>query len=153
MQNKVTPCNNPNCENCNECCSMTTSITDKELEEILLYIQSDQKLLNKIKNKIMHLNYLLIKKETINFKCLFTSEKDKKCMIYEVRPFACREFHCDTNAEIYLEDKAYDMLHIFNHIVDNHLSNKKEILKLQKVYRLSYINFLQQFISGSDLIS
>lgn len=144
LNTTITAYNNPKCIDCNECCSMTTSITDKELIVILEYIKSNKKLFNKIKNKIMYFNYLYIQKETINFKCLF-SDKDKKCMIYEIRPFACMEFHCDSKPEIFLQDKSYDILNVFNTFIGNHMSHKKELLKLIKVYKLTYEKILEGY--------
>lgn len=138
----ITSCNNPNCTECNDCCSMASSITEQELEKIITFIESDKKFLNKIKNKIVDLNNTY-KKGTINFKCLFTTEKDKKCLIYDIRPIVCQNFHCDNIVNTPVPENCnYTILHILNYMVNTYMSSKSEYITLARFYQLSYEQYM-----------
>lgn len=136
---------NPNCENCNECCSMSASISKEELDRIINHIDLDKKLLNRLKNKVIDLNNYYKKNDIINFKCIFTSEKKKRCFIYELRPTACKEFHCDYNTKLDLQDKNYTMLNILDYIINKHMlnKNKNEMTKLLKVFKDAYRKYIE----------
>jgi len=86
------------CEECGgKCCTGASGyiwVTPFEMEKIA----------NFLKISVEELKYLYLKKveykfsikekllEKDNYACLFFDEKNKKCMIYEVRPNQCRTF-------------------------------------------------------------
>lgn len=64
-----------NCKNCGMCCGPVPA-TEKEINIIKAYVRK-----NKIKAKKCGL-----------LDCCFRDEKNKKCLIYHVRPLVCRLF-------------------------------------------------------------
>jgi hypothetical protein len=56
--NNITPYNNPDCLDCNECCTMSTALSEKELRTIISHVDSDKKLLHNLRNKMVYLNDL-----------------------------------------------------------------------------------------------
>ena len=78
---------NGKCSCCGACCSNLLPMTKQEIKVIKKYIKekniSEQKRIYPTENKI------------IDITCPFLdSTKEKKCLIYEVRPKICREFIC-----------------------------------------------------------
>lgn len=74
-----------NCSNCGECCSDTLHLDDDEIKKIDEFLKE---------HKIYQNN-----KGGNNFKCPFRDDFLKRCSIYEVRPYICRVFKCDTPVE------------------------------------------------------
>lgn len=75
---------NGKCSYCGNCCTDLLPTTRKEIETIKKYI-------HKNKVKIVKKNFLAL--GTHDMTCIFL--KDKKCLIYEVRPQICRSFICN----------------------------------------------------------
>ena len=71
------------CKNCGGCCIPWLPITYQEYETIKEYIQ---------KNNITKEDH----RDGNNFymDCPFHDRKNKRCKIYEVRPFVCQDFYC-----------------------------------------------------------
>ncbi|MGL4774522.1 MAG: YkgJ family cysteine cluster protein [Clostridium sp.] len=92
LEDKVTDLDNPRCNNCNECCSYATILTEEEFKALKKFISTTagKKIYQEAKRK--H-KAKAIKYRSINFMCPFSS-KTRKCMIYNLRPKVCRDFHC-----------------------------------------------------------
>lgn len=77
---------NHQCSRCGSCCGLFIPFTEKELNNLKQYVR-----LHDIKP------YNRINKITGEFKahCCFYNEDEEKCMVYPVRPYACRDFKCD----------------------------------------------------------
>lgn len=77
---------NGNCSRCGSCCGLFIPFTEKELDEIKQYvkkhnIQPNDNRYNKLTGQF-------------NAQCCFYDDKEKKCTIYPVRPYVCRDFIC-----------------------------------------------------------
>ncbi|MBR3645646.1 MAG: YkgJ family cysteine cluster protein [Lachnospiraceae bacterium] len=79
------------CISCGQCCSNLIPISAKEIKNIKRYIKKKH-----IKEQ-KH-NYP-ISNEIIDMTCPFRSEKEQKCLIYEIRPEICRDFQCNKPRE------------------------------------------------------
>lgn len=75
---------NHQCSKCGSCCGLFIPFTEKELSVIKDYVKA---------NNIQPYN----RNKTDGFyaQCCFYDMDNKKCLIYEVRPYACRDFKCD----------------------------------------------------------
>ena len=78
--------NNGKCSNCGNCCSNFLPMSDAEINIVKKYIKE---------------NYIVEQKRVIplvdpslDLTCPFRSEKERKCLIYPVRPAICRVFMC-----------------------------------------------------------
>lgn len=76
---------NGKCSNCGECCTDTLHLDDDEIKKIDEFLKG---------HKIYQNN-----KGSNNFRCPFRDDFLKRCSIYEVRPYICRAFRCDTPPE------------------------------------------------------
>ena len=75
---------NGECSQCGACCSSLLPMTRKELSALKKYVR-----IHHIK-PITHL---------FDLSCPFRSDKEKKCLVYEVRPEICKEFQCNKPKE------------------------------------------------------
>lgn len=73
------------CSRCGSCCGLFIPFTDKELLEIKKYVK---------KHNIKQYNRVNVLTGQFNAHCCFYDETEKKCRIYEVRPYVCRDFIC-----------------------------------------------------------
>lgn len=79
---------NGKCSNCGKCCSNCLPLSEAEIKRIKAYIKKHG-----------------IKEQRHNFAsgvdmtCPFRDERNKKCLIYEIRPAICREFMCNHTHE------------------------------------------------------
>ena len=78
---------NGECSRCGSCCGIFIPFTDQELEQIKKYvkkhnIQPNNNRYNKLTGQF-------------NAHCCFYDDKEKKCNIYPVRPYVCRDFMCN----------------------------------------------------------
>lgn len=92
LRDEVVAMNNPECKDCNECCSMGTLLTDEEYEHLKRFLKKDKygKFLYQQGLVTIH-KYL--KQGTVYWMCPFSH--GKRCRIYSKRPQMCRQFHCD----------------------------------------------------------
>lgn len=74
---------NNQCSRCGECCGLFIPFTKKELEKIIKYVKE---------NNIQPMNRLT--ETTFEARCCFYDKENKKCLIYEVRPWVCKNFKC-----------------------------------------------------------
>ena len=77
---------NNHCSRCGSCCGLFIPFTEKELQVIKSYVKT-----NNIKPYNKRLN---IETDAFEGNCCFYDKDNKKCMIYEVRPYVCRDFIC-----------------------------------------------------------
>ena len=86
VENKITnnTCNG-NCSRCGECCGLFVPFNDKDIEIIKKYVEE---------NNIKPQNRLNKMTGGFEARCCFYDIHNKKCLIYPVRPFACRDFIC-----------------------------------------------------------
>lgn len=92
-ENNITDLNNPSCCDCNQCCDLTTIITEDEFKFYKKYFKTKEgKAI--YKEALKSFNKTFINDNgTINLLCPFLNNK-KRCRIYKVRPTICRNFHC-----------------------------------------------------------
>ena len=81
--------NNGICSNCGECCSDILPLSTQEIVEIDKYLKT---------HKVERHNLPLVDGR-IDALCPFRNKFMKKCDIYEVRPYICKMFKCDTPPE------------------------------------------------------
>lgn len=89
LKDEVVDLKNPNCKNCNECCTITASVSKTELKAMKRYItrhKDIKKLINKNIEGMVGLGASMY--------CPFSDRETKKCLVYKVRPEVCKEFHC-----------------------------------------------------------
>lgn len=72
---------NGQCSNCGECCSHILPVSNTEIKRIRRYITKHHVKPHYHKYKIL---------------CPFRNEAEKKCNIYEVRPWICQRFICNS---------------------------------------------------------
>lgn len=78
------------CSNCGQCCSNLLPLSEAEIKRIKAYIK-------KHGIKEQRHNALM----AVDMTCPFRDERNKKCLIYDIRPAICREFMCNhTHADI-----------------------------------------------------
>ena len=77
---------NGNCSRCGKCCGMFIPFTRSELKTIRQYVK---------KHKIKPIDRMDKETNTYKAHCCFLDEENHKCLIYEVRPFTCRNFICN----------------------------------------------------------
>lgn len=75
------------CSGCGCCCSNLLPISGKEVKQIRRHVEK-----HGIKEQ-MHRPPTA--KPMQDMTCPFRSEKERKCLIYPVRPAICRDFQCD----------------------------------------------------------
>ena len=93
INGKVIDLKNPNCNNCNECCSLLSMITPEEYNFYLKYFSTDKKGREIFKQGVTRWVEVGRKLNSFNMMCPFIS-KTKRCLIYQIRPKVCKEFHC-----------------------------------------------------------
>ena len=76
---------NNQCSRCGECCGLFIPFTQKELATIKRYVKE---------HNIKPTFRLDLETNTFEAHCCFYDKENKKCNIYEARPFACRDFIC-----------------------------------------------------------
>jgi Fe-S-cluster containining protein len=142
----VTDYNNPNCDNCNDCCTMMAILKEDEYNQLLDLISCDKKIKKYTLDKIIEYRDSLFKNNTLNWMC-FLSNNDKKCMIYEHRPDICKKFHCDSTLNEKYDVKEYPKQSTI--MVDVFLTFAKVILtddefdKMIVAYKLSYEQYIK----------
>ena len=99
---------NGKCSGCGECCSTLLPVSSKEIDEIKRYIKKHR--IPEQKSRPPMADF------TVDMTCPFRSEKERKCLIYPVRPEICRVFQCDQSSQIMLKNKR--MLHHKYYAVD-----------------------------------
>ena len=77
---------NHQCSRCGNCCGLFIPFTKKELTEIKKYVKE---------HNIQPTNRVDIMTGNMEAHCCFYNKEEKKCNIYKVRPFVCRDFKCD----------------------------------------------------------
>mgnify|MGYP002802521453 FL=1 len=96
------------CSGCGSCCSRFLPVSGKEVKAIRRYVR---------KKKIQEQRHIYpTASPQDDWTCPFRSEKERKCLIYEVRPAICRDFRCDKPAKQIKADK--DMYHGRYQVVD-----------------------------------
>lgn len=123
---------NGECSGCGECCSNLLPISSFEIKRIKRYVE---------KHKIPEQNvFAPVSGPTWDMTCPFRSEKERKCLIYEVRPEICRVFKCDQNREEIIRNKnvlngkyyAVDMRSVFYGHEDKMLEMLEDMLNVRK---------------------
>lgn len=95
---------NGKCSGCGACCSNLLPLSNQEVKRIKAYIKQHN-IKEQRHNGIVG----------IDMTCPFRDEKNRKCLIYEIRPAICRSFVCNhTQEEI---EKAKLDFHKINQIV------------------------------------
>ena len=89
---------NGKCSNCGGCCNPWNPITQEEANKIRRYIK---------KHKIKYIPMEPDEHHNIWFDCCFHDRKNKKCLIYPVRPEVCRKFICSNSLAKIDKNKIY----------------------------------------------
>lgn len=92
----VTDCTcNGKCSNCGYCCSGMLPLSAKELKTIKAYVK---------KHSIKEQRHNAASGTDLT--CPFRDERNRKCLIYEVRPAICRAFNCNQSLPEMERNKA-----------------------------------------------
>lgn len=95
---------NGKCSQCGQCCSNLLPLSDKEIARIKAYIK-------KHGIKEQRHNALM----TVDMTCPFRDERNKKCLIYDIRPEICRVFQCNQERDEIVANKM--RMHGVNNVV------------------------------------
>lgn len=95
---------NGKCSQCGQCCSNLLPLSDKEIARIKAYIK-------KHGIKEQRHNALM----TVDMTCPFRDERNKKCLIYDIRPKICRVFQCNQERDEIVANKM--RMHGVNNVV------------------------------------
>ena len=95
---------NGKCSQCGQCCSNLLPLSDKEIARIKAYIM-------KHGIKEQRHNALM----TVDMTCPFRDERNKKCLIYDIRPKICRVFQCNQERDEIVANKM--RMHGVNNVV------------------------------------
>jgi len=93
-EDNITDYNNPKCIDCNDCCSITSTVTKKEIYEIKLFMKKHKKITKAVNSNIKKMNKIRQTSNDVDLSCPFSDRETKRCLIYKARPAVCREFHC-----------------------------------------------------------
>ena len=85
---------NGRCAGCGMCCSNLLPLSDDEIERIKKYIKAKD-------IKEQRHNGL----DGIDMTCPFRDERNKKCLIYDIRPDICKSFLCNREVSDLEEEK------------------------------------------------
>lgn len=116
------------CSNCGQCCSNCLPLSEAEIKRIHAYIK-------KHKIKEQRHNALM----AVDMTCPFRDERNKKCLIYEIRPVICREFMCNHSHEDIMRAKLD--AHLINRVVfmrAEFFNNKEDIDFFVDVMKMSF---------------
>ena len=108
---------NGKCSNCGQCCSNCLPLSDAEVTRIKAYIK-------KHKIKEQRHNAMV----GVDMTCPFRDERNRKCLIYEIRPDICRQFMCNHSHDIIMKAKLD--IHKINRVVfmrSEFFGNKEDI--------------------------
>lgn len=94
---------NNQCSHCGQCCGMFIPFTNKEIKEIKKYVKKH------------HIKPITDRETPNGFeaRCCFYDKVNKKCNIYPVRPYVCRDFMCNHDDWKQRRDK-YELLGSYN---------------------------------------
>lgn len=95
---------NGKCSQCGQCCSNLLPLSDKEIARIKAYIK-------KHGIKEQRHNALMV----VDMTCPFRDERNKKCLIYDIRPEICRVFQCNQERDEIVANKM--RMHGVNNVV------------------------------------
>ena len=123
---------NGECSNCGECCSNLLPISSFEIDKIKRYIKKH--------NIPEQHKFAPVTGPTLDLTCPFRSEKERKCLIYEVRPEICRVFKCDQDREEVIRNKnvlndryfPVDMRNVFYGHEDNLMKMLEDMIRVVK---------------------
>jgi Fe-S-cluster containining protein len=136
--------NNPNCDNCNDCCSMMANITQSEYDSIMAEINSNKELERYVMDRIRNYKHKLFNDSILNWMCIF-SDKDKKCKIYDIRPSICRDFHCSDNNKIDKTKYVKNFIMIYNlfeDLVNTYFGNDSDYQQMIMQYKFSFQTYV-----------
>jgi Fe-S-cluster containining protein len=109
---------NGKCSNCGNCCSNTIPISKREFLSISKFILDNNITMREINLPLVNLR---------DMTCPFRDDINKKCKIYPVRPFICREYICSKNSKY---SKSF-----FKKIQKEHRANVNMRELFKEVYR------------------
>lgn len=155
--------NNGQCSKCGECCGLFIPFTESELKKIIKYVKQ---------NNIEPTDRIDIQ-GNMYANCCFYDRYNRKCNIYPVRPYVCKDFICSridwkekreiyenrakynsstTNTKILatFDDKIYgDYVYIIRYISDickdenGNLDSERFINALKSINRTDILNHMK----------
>ncbi len=92
-------CVNGKCSQCGQCCTNLLPMSDSEVNRIHRYMKRH--------HIEQHFQKTLVEIGSTDLTCPFRDNKNKRCLIYEVRPEICKQFICceDQNKSFRNRDK------------------------------------------------
>lgn len=117
---------NGKCSNCGECCSNCLPMSTEEVKRIKAYIK-------KHNIKEQRHNGMV----GIDMTCPFRDERNRKCLIYEIRPAICRSFMCNHTHEDIMKAK-----------LDTHKINRAVFMRSEFYGNKEDINFFVKVINS-----
>ena len=91
IKNETVDMKNPNCQCCNECCSMGTLLLPGEYEALEKYFRTAEG--NKLHKDAIERIKKNTTPNTMYWMCPLSNSK-RRCSIYSRRPSICKKFHC-----------------------------------------------------------
>lgn len=119
---------NGKCSNCGSCCSTMLPLSNEEVKRIKSYIKQ-----HKIKEQ-RH-NVMV----GVDMTCPFRDERNRKCLIYPVRPAICRQFMCNHTKEDIMKAKF-----------DFHKINRVVFMRAEFFGNKEDVNFFVDIMGGAD---
>lgn len=74
------------CSRCGDCCGLFIPFNDSDVDAIKKYVKA---------HNIKPANRLNVMTGGFEARCCFYDKTNKKCLIYPVRPYVCKDFMCD----------------------------------------------------------
>lgn len=131
LEEGVKDFNNPNCEDCNECCSLFTQISEEEYRSLKKYFTKNKVGKSKYETAVRRYFKMSNDLKGVVLICPF-SDSVKKCSIYSKRPQICREFHCSYAPDMneLKEGSKYTLFDIFK----DDITKDKRLMSFLKAY-------------------
>ena len=86
---------NKKCSGCGNCCTDFLPMSKSDVKRIQRYLKEHPE----IKEQVH------IDGNNMHIKCAFRDEINKKCLIYPVRPFVCKQFICNLDLDTILSNR------------------------------------------------
>lgn len=118
--------NEGKCSNCGHCCTDFLPLTFKEVKRIKAYLKEHPEIVDQ-----QH-----IVGDSVEVKCAFRDEVNKKCLIYPVKPLICSTFLCSKKQET-----LFKLRDSIQSKADLNKITKMEVTKLVSTHALFFDNF------------
>lgn len=114
------------CSNCGHCCTDFLPLTFKEVKRIKNYLKQHPE----IKEQLHMVG------ESVELKCAFRDEENKKCLIYPVKPLICSTFLCSKK-----QDTLFNLRDSIQAKADFNKITNRELINFVSTHVLFFDNF------------